>query len=316
MRVYITDTTLREGIQSPSLELSLEERYALFNHLVSLNFYEIEVGVPAKGEEEREYIRKLTKGEHADRVIVWNRANIKDIEYSLSCNVKKVEVAFPVSDIMIEKKLRKSREYLKGLAKEIVPCCKEKGLYLSVGLEDASRADYNFLLEFVELVKTHGADRVRLSDTVGVMNPLSVAKVVKDLSNITDVEVHFHNDFGMATANAVVAVMSGAKFVNSSLLGLGERCGITPTEEVVIYLEVILGINTGIDIRKLYEKIREFVNMTGIKVHDNKPIIGTNAFTNKSRIHIDGLSKSKDTYLPFDPQLIGEMSKICKGYYS
>lgn len=316
MKVFITDTTLREGMQSPLLELDYEKRRELFHLLASVGVAEIEAGVPAHSEEERKYLKELIQGPEGDKVIVWNRANPKDLEFSFECGARRLEVAFPISDIMIEKKLGKGRSYVMELLEELLPHVKSKGVYLSVGLEDGSRADRDFLLSFAKRAKELGADRVRLSDTVGVLNPIKVRELVKELSSFVEVEVHFHNDFGMATANSVIAVLSGAKYVNASLLGVGERCGITPTEEVVYYLEFVEGIETGIDLKGLYQVIERFVALTGIEAPKNKPIVGENAFTNKSSIHLDAMSKSRETYLPFDPKEIGREERVCMGLYS
>ncbi|MEZ0361572.1 MAG: homocitrate synthase [Hydrogenobacter sp.] len=316
MRIFITDTTLREGMQSANIELSYKQRRELFFLLAQAGIHEIEVGVPAHSEEERSYIKELVNSKFGDKVIAWNRANIKDLEKSLECGAKRVEIAFPSSDIMIEKKFGKTRDYVLGLAEEIIPFIKSKGLYISVGLEDVSRADTGFVLRFVDYVKRDGADRVRLSDTVGILNPLQTIYLVRAVSPLSDVEVHFHNDFGMATANSITAVFAGAKYINASLLGLGERCGITPLEEVVFYLELIQGIDTGIKADILYQIIKNFIKLCNIDVNPNKPLLGKNAFTNKSSIHIDGLKKAKDTYLPFDPSLIGEEATVSLGLYS
>lgn len=316
MRVFITDTTLREGIQSASLELSYEKREELFYLIASTGVHELEVGVPAHSEEEREYIKRLVRSPYGDRVIVWNRANPGDVERSLECGVRRVEIAFPVSDIMLREKLRKDRQYIWGLASDILPCVKSGGVYLSVGFEDASRAEGRFLYSFAQHVKALGADRIRLSDTVGLFNPLRVRSLVRKVSSIIDVEVHFHNDFGMATANSITAVLSGARYVNTSLLGLGERCGIAPMEEVVFYLQIVQGVETGVDLRRLYEVLCGFVRETGLGVHPDKPILGRNAFLSKSSIHIDGLLKSGRTYLPFNPELIGRKAGFVCGEYS
>ncbi|MFN3813319.1 MAG: homocitrate synthase [Aquificaceae bacterium] len=316
MNIFITDTTLREGIQSASLELSYQQRKDIFFLLASAGVEEIEAGVPAHSEEERKYINELARSQYAEKLIVWNRANKKDLELAIQCNVKKVEIAFPISNIMIEEKLRRTKEYVISLAKELLPYVKAHGLYVSVGLEDVSRADKNFVFKFVDHIKELGADRIRLSDTIGLLNPIQVVELVRKLSSIIDVEVHFHNDFGMATANSIVAAFSGAKYINTSLLGLGERCGIAPIEEVVFYLEVIQKIHTGIDIKELYQVIKHVINIKGLELEPNKPLVGKNAFTSKSSIHIDGLLKSKRTYLPFDPEILGVQATLSYGTYS
>lgn len=316
MRVFITDTTLREGIQSASLELSYERREELFYLIASTGVHELEVGVPAHSSEEREYVKKLVKSPYGDRVIVWNRARLDDVEKSLDCGVRKVEIAFPVSDIMLREKLKKDRKYIWDLASDILPQVKSRGVYVSVGFEDASRAEKKFLYSFARHIRTLGADRIRLSDTVGLLNPLQVRGLIKKVSSFVDVEVHFHNDFGMATANSITAALSGASYINTSLLGLGERCGIAPMEEVVFYLEIVQRMETGVDFRKLHNVLCYFLNETGIKVYPNKPILGENAFVNKSSIHIDGLLKSKKTYLPFNPELIGRKIGFACGEYS
>ncbi|GAB6078880.1 LeuA family protein [Hydrogenobaculum acidophilum] len=314
--VFITDTTLREGLQSAIGEMTIGQRKDLFYDILNLNVKEIEVGVPAHSKEERGFIKSLIDEGCQDKIIAWNRANIKDINYSLQCNVKLVEVSFPISDIMIYKKLGKDRKYIFDIAKNIIPFCKEKGLYISCGLEDATRADFSFLEEFVHLVKNLGADRIRYSDTLGIANPMKVYKDINILSKILPVEVHLHNDFGMATANAVSAMMAGASYINTTILGLGERVGITPLEEISLYAEFVLGYKTNINVSNITILVKKLTNMLNINIPPNKPIYGANAFTNKSSIHIKAQQKSKDIYLPFDPNIIGLSEEFCFGYFS
>lgn len=314
--VFITDTTLREGLQSAIGEMTIEQRKDLFYDILNLNVKEIELGVPAHSKEERQFIKSLIDEGYQDKIIVWNRANIRDIEYSLECGAKLLEVSFPMSDIMIYKKLGKDRKYIFDIAKNIIFFCKEKGVYVSCGLEDATRADFSFLEEFVHLLKALGANRIRYSDTLGIGNPIKVYEDISILSKILPVEVHLHNDFGMATANAVSAIMAGATYINTTILGLGERVGITPLEEVSLYAEFVLGYKTNINVSNITILVKKLTNMLNIDIHPNKPIYGANAFINKSSIHIKAQQKSKDIYLPFDPTTIGLSEQFCFGYFS
>jgi homocitrate synthase NifV len=191
-------------------------------------------------------------------------------------------------------------------------------LYVSVGGEDSSRADGNFLLDVVSAAQEWGASRFRFCDTVGILDPLTTYNKVKELVNklTIPIEMHTHNDFGMATANALAGVRAGAKSVNTTVNGLGERAGNAALEEVVMALKQIYGINTGINPRR-FKEISEFVaQASGCDVPPWKAIVGKNAFAHESGIHGHGVLKNPTTYEPFNPEEVGGERRLVIGKHS
>jgi homocitrate synthase NifV len=192
------------------------------------------------------------------------------------------------------------------------------GARLSVGMEDASRADAAFLLAVAKTAAACGARRIRYCDTVGVMEPFSLKERLETLAHSVDTEweVHTHNDFGLATANAIAGVKAGAMYIDTTVAGLGERAGNAPLEEVVMALKVIMGIESGVAAGML-RGLAAFVSRAAARpLPDHKCIVGDRVFTHESGIHVDGVIKDPATYEPFDPALVGGQRHIVIGKHS
>lgn len=314
----IVDTTLRDGEQAAGVEFSVKEKVKIACLLESAGVKEIEVGTPVSGVIEQQAIKKIIdKGLNA-RLIGWNRAVREDIDASLDCGLDSVAVSLPVSDIQIRHKLRKNRDFVAERIKRMIGYAKSRGLYVIAGAEDASRADPVFLAEYADTVKMYGADRLRFCDTVGIMEPFGLRSVLEDiLRNVKiAVEIHTHNDFGLAAANALAGVSAGASFVDTTVTGLGERAGNAGMEEVVMALSQIYGIDTGISAARL-PGIAAFVSRaSGRPIPPGRPIVGGACFLHESGLHQDGIIKNRLTYEPFDPALIGSRSRIVIGKLS
>jgi homocitrate synthase NifV len=191
-------------------------------------------------------------------------------------------------------------------------------LYISVGGEDSSRADESFLLDVALAAQDYGASRFRFCDTVGVLDPLTTYNKVEQLVNklVIPVEMHTHNDFGMATANALAGIRAGATSVNTTVNGLGERAGNAALEEVVMALKRIYGLNIGIDTSK-FKAISEFVvDASGCDIPPWKAIVGKNAFAHESGIHGHGVLQNPATYEPFNPEEVGRERSLVIGKHS
>ncbi|MGL5821580.1 MAG: homocitrate synthase [Sarcina sp.] len=316
--ISIVDTTLRDGEQTAGVVFANHEKVAIAKALSELGVHQLEVGIPAMGGDEKEAIKEICKKDFSSSIMAWNRAVISDIKESIDCGADAVAISISVSDIHIKHKLKTSREWVLENMMKSVDFAKKNGLYVSVNGEDASRADNEFLIEFINAAKGVGADRFRYCDTVGVMDPFTIKENIEYISKNTnsDIEMHTHNDFGMATANAIAGVQGGATHIGVTVNGLGERAGNAALEEVVMALKYVhnidLGFKTG-----MFKDISHYVsNAAGRELPAWKAIVGSNMFRHESGIHADGAIKNPKNYEAFDPAEIGLERQIVIGKHS
>lgn len=308
----LVDTTLRDGEQSPGVSFTVKEKVQIANLLSSIGINEMEIGTPVMGGDEAQAVKEIISLNLPPRILTWNRVLERDIEAALSCGAKALYISCPVSDIQIEKKLRKKREWVKERFSKLIPELKKEGLYVACGLEDASRADRSFVLEISCLLEGLAVDRIRICDTVGILAPFKTFELITFLRKYikTPLEIHTHNDFGLATANALAGISGGAVYATVTVNGIGERAGNASLEEVVMSLEKIEGIKTGINIRRLKELSLLVSRSSGRSIPPNKPIVGDLVFTHESGIHVDGVIKDPANYEPFPPEDIGAKRRL------
>lgn len=317
--IVISDTTLRDGEQAAGVVFSLAEKIAIARMLDAIGVPELECGIPAMGRDERASIRALVDLGLKARLITWNRALREDIEASLACGITAVDLSLSVSDIMIERKLRKSREWVRAQLRCALRFAKGHGLYVSIGGEDAGRADISFLVELMKIARDLGADRFRFCDTLGLLDPLAMYDRIKTLRNEVpelDVEVHAHDDLGMATANAIAGIRAGARFVSTTVNGLGERAGNAALEEVVMGLRHACGLEPGIDTTRFQEVSRLVGDAAGRPVSEWKAVVGERVFSHESGVHADGVLKEPRIYEGFDPGEVGLHRHMVVGKHS
>lgn len=317
--VIIDDTTLRDGEQTAGVVFSRREKLAIARLLDQVGVQEIECGIPAMGEDEQDSIRALVEMELSARLITWSRALIPEIQASIECGIKAVDISLSVSDQMIAKKLKKDRTAVKEQLKVALGFAKQHDLYVSVGGEDASRADLGFLVELLQITRELGGDRFRFCDTLGIMDPFTMYDKVAWLRAAVpevEIEVHTHNDLGMATANAIAGIRAGARFVNTTVNGLGERAGNAALEEVVMGLKHACGIETGIDTHRFRELSLMVAKASRRELPSWKAVVGERVFAHESGLHADGVLKDPHNYEGFDPAEVGLVRQIVVGKHS
>jgi len=317
-KIKLDDTTLRDGEQTAGVVFSNEEKINIARMLDEIGIDQIEAGIPAMGGDEREVIEHIAGMGLSASILAWNRANLDEIADSIATGVDAVAISLATSDIHIKTKLMKDRQWVLDSIRRAVELAKSHDVYVSVNAEDASRTELGFLFEYAAVAKEEGADRIRFCDTIGIMEPFQCYSIVKHLIDETglEVEMHTHNDFGMAVANAIAGIHAGAQWVNVTIGGLGERAGNAALEEIVMALKYLEGIDLDIDTKQFYEITDYVMRAAGRTIPAWKPIVGANMFAHESGIHADGVLKNPKTYEVFSPDEVGLERQIVVGKHS
>lgn len=270
------------------------------------------------GDEETRAIAAISDLGLQAKLLGWNRAVISDIKASMACGLNRVHIAIPVSGIQIAAKFHGQWRVSLQKLKDCISFAVDQGLWVAVGGEDSSRADENFLLDVALYAQEWGASRFRFCDTVGVLDPFTTYNKVKRLVSalMIPLEIHTHNDFGLATANALAGIKAGALSVNTTVNGLGERAGNAALEEVVMAIKRIYGVDLGIDTPSLLELSQLVAAASGADVPPWKAIVGENTFAHESGIHAHGVLQNPITYEPFAPEEVGWERRLVVGKHS
>ncbi len=317
-KIKIDDTTLRDGEQTAGVVFANDEKIHIAKMLDKIGVQQIEAGIPAMGGNEKEAIKKIASLGLNCSVLGWNRAVKSDVDASLDCGVDAVAISISSSDIHIEHKLKKSREWVLESVKNSVDYAKKHNLYVSVNAEDSSRSDMEFLLRFARTARDAGADRLRYCDTLGILDPFDTFMKVKNIIDIIgiEIEMHTHNDFGMAIANAIAGIKAGATYVNTTVNGLGERAGNASFEELIMALKYIESVDIGLDTKYLRALSEYVAHASGRILPTWKPIVGGNIFVYEGENKASTVLEDPETYELFNADDVGLERKVIIGKYS
>jgi (R)-citramalate synthase len=316
--VKFLDTTLRDGEQTPGVSLVAENKLRIAQRLDELGVDFIEAGFAAVSEGEMESVALIAKQKLRAKVFSAARGTKNDVDAVLKSGASGVAMIIPTSDLHIECKLRKTREQILKTTGDLVAYAKAHGLEVELLAEDATRSDFTYLTQVFQTAFDAGVDRVCPCDTVGILTPENASEFFANLKKTIKipVAVHCHNDFGMAVANSVAALGSGAQEVHATVNGLGERAGNAALEEIVITLKMLYKLDLNIKTELLYGTSQLVSRLTGVHVQPNKAIVGENAFTHESGIHTQGVLANPLTYEPIAPELVGCQRRIAPGKHS
>lgn len=310
----LIDTTLREGAQLFGAYFNLATRKKIAAGLSEVGVDEIELGWI--GQEDLEELALSIKSQSPGTILsVWSPCREADIMKASKLPVDRINIGIPVSDLHIEKRLGTNRAALLHRLSASIRTAKAVGInYVSVGMEDVSRADLNFALAVAVHAKSCGASRIRLSDSLGQLTPGSMEKLINAFSSHIkiDIAVHCHDDFGMATANAVTALECGADYADVSILGIGERSGIAATEELAAHLALRCG-KTCYSVEKIKELCHTVSIEAGVPIPRTKAVVGEDIFACESGLHTHALSKSPELFEPYQPESVGISRKLAVG---
>ena len=312
----IIDSTLREGLQAVGIAFPLAEKVALVGELLAIGVEEIEIGIACSRETEVANLVRGIRAAHgrAPRLALWSRCRAEDIALAANLDLDVLSLSIPVTERLLTSKMGCSpREALELVARSVRQA-RESFAYVSLGLEDATRAEPEFLDAVVACAARAGASRVRLADTVGIGSPGTVGRLVARVRERSGLVVgfHGHNDFGMATANAVAALEAGASWIDATVLGLGERAGNARLEEVVAYRSLRQGMGK-YDLLRLRSLCHHVAGMAGRPIAPQQPVIGEGIFACETGLHLLGLLDDPASYEPFAPASVGGERRLYFG---
>ena len=329
-RVRIFDTTLRDGEQSPGASMNVEEKIIIAKQLAKLGVDVIEAGFAFSSKGDFESVRRVAHEVEGPIICSLARAKAEDIDAAhealKGAPRTRIHTFISTSDIHLKHQFKLTRQEALKRAIEMVGHARGYVADVEFSPMDASRSEPAYLYEVIEAVIEAGATTVNIPDTVGYALPDTFGALIRGIKenvpniNRAVISVHCHNDLGLAVANSLAAVMNGARQVECTINGIGERAGNTSLEEIVMILKTrrdVVGLDTGINTREIYPASRLVTGITGIMVQPNKAIVGDNAFAHESGIHQDGLLKDKSTYEIMTPESVGLLrSKLVLGKHS
>ena len=316
--IILEDTTLRDGEQSPGVAFSLAIKMNILTLLIDAGVRWIEAGIPVMGGSELACLSQMLERKNEANLIAWNRGVLEDVKQSIDLGFDYIHIGLPASDIHLKASVKKDRKWLFNKVEDLIKYAKDCGVFVSVSAEDVGRADLGFLQEYAYHVSACGADRLRLSDTIGILTPEQYVDKINSIKEITkiDLQCHAHNDFGLATANTLAAIKAGVKYFHVTVNGIGERAGMADIAQVVFALKYLYQKDLGIDGIKLAELSNYVCTVTNSRNPPWYPVMGENVFSHESGIHVNGMLRDVSCYEPFSPQSVGKKTTYVLGKHS
>ncbi len=317
-KIYIFDTTLRDGEQTPGVALTVDEKIQIAQKLNNLGVDKIEVGFPASSKGEIESAKRIGALDLDSTLVGLARSLKNDVDAVIDADLGYVHTFIGTSPLHRDYKLKMSKEKIIETAVGAIEYAKDHGLTVEFSAEDATRTEKEFLTDIFGEAIDAGCDFLDVPDTVGVLTPVHARELITYLKDqfTIPISVHFHNDFGLATANTLTAIECGANQAHVTVNGLGERTGNCSLEELVMTLKIAYGIDLGLDTTRLYSLSHLVGRLTGVKMPVNKPIVGDNAFAHESGIHVHGILNNSSTYEPISPEMVGHSRRIVLGKHT
>lgn len=316
--LILEDTTLRDGEQAPGVAFDRPTKLAIFHALVDAGVKWIEPGIPAMGGDEVRTLQEMLERQDEVNLIGWNRGVEADIRHTISLGFKAVHIGLPTSSKHLKHSVNKDREWLLRTAEDMVKLGKDHGCFVSISAEDVGRTEIPFLQEYAGRVAAAGADRLRLSDTIGILDSKGYAERVAAVAAASDIDLqsHCHNDFGLGVANTMAAIEAGVRYFHVTVNGIGERAGMADLAQVVMNLKFFHGVDLGIDTTKLTALSAIVAEACKYPVAPWQPVVGGNVFAHESGIHTKGMLADTSTFEPFMPELVGGTRKLLVGKHS
>lgn len=316
--IVLEDTTLRDGEQTPGIAFSTATKTAILDALIDLGIRWVEVGIPAMGGAELDFVRSTADRQDECHMIAWNRGVRADVEQSLDLGFRAVHIGLPTSKAHLAASVRKDRGWLLETAKSLIGLAKDRGAFVSVSAEDLARTEIEFLQEYAAFVREAGADRLRLSDTIGLLTPEQYGERVRAVRSVSDIDLqcHTHNDFGLGLANTLAGLEAGARFFHVTVNGIGERAGMTDLAQAAATLQLRYEVDLGIDLTKLTALSKLVAGATGHSRPPWQPVTGDNVFAHESGIHANGMLRDTSSFEAFPPDLVGGTRRYVLGKHS
>ncbi|MBM4276350.1 MAG: pyruvate carboxyltransferase [Deltaproteobacteria bacterium] len=320
-RIKIHDITLRDGEQQAGVIFTKDDKIRIAEKLAEVGIHRIEAGMPAVSPPDEAAIKEIVKRDLGPEIFCFCRCVVDDVKRAVDCGVKGIVIEIPASAQLIDQAYKWPIEKAIDLSIKATAYAKEQGLYTVFFTIDGTRTDMEWLLNLVDRVAREGhMDAFTLVDTFGVLSPHGASYFTKKVKEKVSkpLEIHFHSDFGLGVANTIMAVLSGAEVIHSTVTGIGERAGNTPMEETVLTLLTMYGMDVGIDYSKLNELSKLVQTLSGTQVSSNRPFIGEGAYTIESGIvtgwYKNAFANNPTTVFPIKPEFVGhEAPKIFMG---